>query len=100
MTLSAAPSAADLIAVRRSMSFIRDEDEATETSRLSHFLYVPQCHFGLLVGTIVYGLGDFLFESDDINHTVFSKTDAHCARAALRNTAGQDGRSLILLKHH
>jgi quercetin dioxygenase-like cupin family protein len=38
--------------------------------------------------TVVYGPGDFFFESGDINHTVFNKTDAPMVHCALRNTAG------------
>jgi Cupin domain len=44
--------------------------------------------------TIVYGPGDFFFETGDINHTVYNKTDAPILLADL------NGPSLIPVKHH
>ena len=38
--------------------------------------------------TIVYGPGDFFFESGDINHTVFNRTEDADGARAVRNTAG------------
>jgi quercetin dioxygenase-like cupin family protein len=51
--------------------------------------------------TVVYGPGDFFFESGDINHTVFNKTDApmvHVLFEILPVTI--NGPSLIPVKHH
>jgi quercetin dioxygenase-like cupin family protein len=51
--------------------------------------------------TIVYGPGDFFFETGDINHTVFNKTDApmvHVLFEILPVDLG--GPSLIPVKHH
>jgi quercetin dioxygenase-like cupin family protein len=51
--------------------------------------------------TVVYGPGDFFFESGDINHTVFNKTDAsmvHVLFEILPVTL--NGASLIPVRHH
>jgi quercetin dioxygenase-like cupin family protein len=51
--------------------------------------------------TIVYGPGDFFFETGDINHTVYNKTDApmvHVLFEILPVDLG--GPSLIPVKHH
>jgi hypothetical protein len=51
--------------------------------------------------TIVYGPGEFFFESGDINHTVFNKTDqpnVHVLFEILPVDHG--GPSLIPVGHH
>jgi quercetin dioxygenase-like cupin family protein len=51
--------------------------------------------------TVVYGPGDLFFESGDINHTVFNKTDApmvHVLFEILPVTL--NGPSLIPVRHH
>ena len=51
--------------------------------------------------TMVYGPGDFFFETGDVNHTVFNKTDApmvHVLFEILPVDLG--GPSLIPVKHH
>jgi len=51
--------------------------------------------------TIVYGPGDFFFESGDINHTVFNKTDAPMVHVLFEILpADLNGPSLIPVKHH
>ena len=51
--------------------------------------------------TIVYGPGEFFFESGDINHTVFNKTDAPMAHMLFEILpADHKGPSLIPVKHH
>ena len=51
--------------------------------------------------TIVYGPGDFFFESGDINHTVFNKTDAPMVHVLFKILpADLNGPSLIPVKHH
>ena len=51
--------------------------------------------------TIVYGPGDFFFESGDINHTVFNKTDAPMVHLLFEILpADHQGPSLIPVKHH
>jgi len=51
--------------------------------------------------TIVYGPGEFLFESGDLNHTVFNKTDAPMVHVLFEILpADHKGPSLIPVKHH
>ena len=51
--------------------------------------------------TIVYGPGDFFFESGDINHTVFNKTDAPMVHVLFEILpVDLSGPSLIPVKHH
>jgi quercetin dioxygenase-like cupin family protein len=51
--------------------------------------------------TIVYGPGDFFFESGDINHTVFNKTDAPMVHVLFEILpADLSGPSLIPVKNH
>jgi len=51
--------------------------------------------------TIVYGPGDFFFESGDINHTVFNKTDAPMVHVLFEILpVDLNGPSLIPVKHH
>jgi len=51
--------------------------------------------------TIVYGPGEFFFESGDINHTVFNKTDAPMVHMLFEILpADHKGPSLIPVKHH
>jgi quercetin dioxygenase-like cupin family protein len=51
--------------------------------------------------TIVYGPGDFFFESGDINHTVFNKTDAPMVHVLFEILpADLSGPSLIPVQHH
>ena len=45
--------------------------------------------------TIVYGPGDFFFESGDINHTVFNRTEDADGARAVRNTAGGPERTIV-----
>ena len=51
--------------------------------------------------TIVYGPGDFFFESGDVNHTVFNKTDAPMVHVLFEILpVDLTGPSLIPVKHH
>jgi len=51
--------------------------------------------------TIVYGPGEFFFESGDINHTVFNKTDGPMVHMLFEILpADHKGPSLIPVKHH
>ena len=51
--------------------------------------------------TIVYGPGDFFFESGDINHTVFNKTDQPMVHVLFEVLpVALKGPSLIPVKHH
>jgi quercetin dioxygenase-like cupin family protein len=51
--------------------------------------------------TIVYGPGDFFFETGDINHTVYNKTDAPMVHILFEILpADLNGPSLIPVKHH
>ena len=51
--------------------------------------------------TVVYGPGDFFFESGDVNHTVFNKTDAPMVHVLFEILAvGLNGPSLIPVRHH
>jgi quercetin dioxygenase-like cupin family protein len=51
--------------------------------------------------TVVYGPGDFFFESGDINHTVFNKTDAPMVHVLFEILpVNLNGPSLITVKHH
>ena len=51
--------------------------------------------------TIVYGPGEFFFESGDINHTVFNKTDAPMVHVLFEILPSDlQGPSLIPVKHH
>ena len=51
--------------------------------------------------TVVYGPGDFFFESGDVNHTVFNKTDAPMVHVLFEILAvNLIGPSLIPVKHH
>jgi len=51
--------------------------------------------------TIVYGPGDFFFETGDINHTVFNKTDAPMVHVLFEILpVDLSGPSLIPVKHH
>jgi quercetin dioxygenase-like cupin family protein len=51
--------------------------------------------------TIVYGPGDFFFESGDINHTVFNKTNEPMLHVLFEFLpVDLNGTSLILVKHH
>jgi quercetin dioxygenase-like cupin family protein len=51
--------------------------------------------------TIVYGPGDFFFETGDINHTVYNKTDAPMVHVLFEILpADLGGPSLITVKHH
>jgi quercetin dioxygenase-like cupin family protein len=51
--------------------------------------------------TIVYGPGDFFFETGDINHTVYNKTDAPMVHVLFEILpADLSGPSLIAVKHH
>jgi len=51
--------------------------------------------------TIVYGPGEFFFESGDINHTVFNKTDAPMVHVLFEILpVDLSGPSLIPVKHH
>jgi quercetin dioxygenase-like cupin family protein len=50
---------------------------------------------------VVYGPGEFFFESGDINHTVFNKTDAHMVHVLFEILpADLKGPSLIPVQHH
>jgi quercetin dioxygenase-like cupin family protein len=51
--------------------------------------------------TIVYAPGDFFFETGDINHTVFNKTDAPMVHVLFEILpVDVSGPSLIPVKHH
>ena len=51
--------------------------------------------------TVVYHPGDFFFESGDINHTVFNKTDAPMVHVLFEILpVDLKGPSLITVKHH
>jgi quercetin dioxygenase-like cupin family protein len=51
--------------------------------------------------TVVYGPGDFFFESGDINHTVFNKTDQPMVHVLFEVLpVALNGPSLIPVKHH
>jgi quercetin dioxygenase-like cupin family protein len=51
--------------------------------------------------TMVYGPGDFFFESGDINHTVFNKTDAPMVHVLFEILpVNLNGPSLITVRHH
>jgi len=51
--------------------------------------------------TIVYGPGDFFFETGDINHTVYNKTDAPMVHILFEILpADLNGPSLIPVRHH
>ena len=51
--------------------------------------------------TIVYGPGDFFFETGDINHTVYNKTDAPMVHILFEILPAElSGPSLIPIKHH
>jgi quercetin dioxygenase-like cupin family protein len=51
--------------------------------------------------TVVYGPGEFFFESGDINHTVFNKTDAPMVHILFEILpSDHQGPSLIPVKHH
>jgi quercetin dioxygenase-like cupin family protein len=51
--------------------------------------------------TVVYGPGDFFFESGDINHTVYNKTDAPMVHVLFEILpADLSGPSLIPVRHH
>jgi quercetin dioxygenase-like cupin family protein len=51
--------------------------------------------------TIVYGPGDFFFESGDINHTVYNKGDAPMVHVLFEILpADLSGPSLIPVRHH
>ncbi|WP_247349658.1 MULTISPECIES: cupin domain-containing protein [unclassified Bradyrhizobium] len=51
--------------------------------------------------TIVYGPGDFFFETGDVNHSVFNKTDAPMVHVLFEILpVDHSGPSLIPVKHH
>ena len=52
--------------------------------------------------TVIYGLGDFFFESGNINHTVFNKSGEPMVHVLFEvlPAADLDGPSLIPVKHH
>jgi Uncharacterized conserved protein, contains double-stranded beta-helix domain len=51
--------------------------------------------------TVVYGPGEFFFESGDINHTVFNKTNEPMVHVLFEVLpADLNGPSLIPVKHH
>src|SRR5882724_12962618 len=51
--------------------------------------------------TVVYGPGDFFFETGDINHTVFNKTDAPMVHVLFEILpVSLNGPSLIPVRHH
>ena len=51
--------------------------------------------------TIVYGPGDFFFESGDVNHTVFNKTEAPMVHMLFEILpTDHKGASLIPVRHH
>ena len=51
--------------------------------------------------TVIYGPGDFFFESGDINHTVFNKTDQPMVHVLFEVLpVNLSGASLIPVRHH
>ncbi|WP_346771672.1 cupin domain-containing protein [Bradyrhizobium sp. 155] len=51
--------------------------------------------------TVVYAPGDFFFESGDINHTVFNKTDTPMVHVLFEILpVNLNGPSLIPVRHH
>lgn len=51
--------------------------------------------------TVVYGPGDFFFESGDVNHTVHNRTDAPMVHVLFEILpADLNGPSLIPVRHH
>ena len=51
--------------------------------------------------TVVYGPGDFFFESGDVNHTVFNKTDTPMVHMLFEILpVSLNGPSLIPVRHH
>ena len=51
--------------------------------------------------TVIYGAGDFFFESGDVNHTVFNKTDSPMVHVLFEILpADLKGPSLIPVQHH
>jgi quercetin dioxygenase-like cupin family protein len=51
--------------------------------------------------TVVYGPGDFFFESGDVNHTVFNRTEAPMVHVLFEVLpADLRGPSLIPVRHH
>ena len=51
--------------------------------------------------TVVYGPGDFFFESGDINHTVFNKAEVPMVHVLFEILpTNHTGPSLIPIKHH
>ena len=51
--------------------------------------------------TIVYGPGEFFFETGDVNHTVYNKTDAPMVHVLFEILpVDHSGPSLIPVKHH
>lgn len=51
--------------------------------------------------TRVYAPGDFFFETGDINHPVFNKTDAPMVHVLFEiSPTDHSGPSLIPVKHH
>jgi quercetin dioxygenase-like cupin family protein len=51
--------------------------------------------------TVVYGPGEYFFESGDVNHTVFNKTDAPMVHVLFEILpADLTGPSLIPVEHH
>jgi quercetin dioxygenase-like cupin family protein len=51
--------------------------------------------------TIIYKAGDFFFESGDVNHTVFNKTDMPMVHLLFEILpADLSGPSLIPVRHH
>jgi quercetin dioxygenase-like cupin family protein len=51
--------------------------------------------------TVVYGPGDLLFESGDINHTLFNKTDAPMVHVLFEiPPVSVNGPSSIPIRHH
>lgn len=51
--------------------------------------------------TMVYGPGDFFFETGDVNHTVFNKTDSPMVHVLFEILpVDHSGPSLVPVKHH
>ncbi len=62
---------------------------------------VGQMTYVLPDKTVVYGPGDFFFETGDINHTVFNKTDSPMVHVLFEVLpADLSGASLIPVRHH
>ncbi len=64
---------------------------------------VTQGHMTYVVPdrTVVYGPGDFFFESGDVNHTVYNRTDAPMVHLLFEILpADVKGPSLIPVRHH